>query len=98
MLLYIWSFYGKSVPSLFFNMACINRNTSLQFVYFNCSHDAGKYALYCSRSIERALSEGDREARPSRPEVGIFPSIFWDKVLLNLIHSENEKVCVFLFN
>jgi len=35
----------------------------------NPSTDVGKYALYCSRSIERTISEGDREVRPSRPEV-----------------------------
>lgn len=29
----------------------------------------GKYAVYCQRSVERTLQNGEREARPSRMEI-----------------------------
>lgn len=29
----------------------------------------GKYAVYCQRSLERTLQNGEREARPSRMEI-----------------------------
>lgn len=29
----------------------------------------GKYAVYCQRSVERTLTNGEREARPSRMEI-----------------------------
>lgn len=29
----------------------------------------GKYAVYCQRSVERTLRNGEREARPSRMEI-----------------------------
>ncbi|XP_065062028.1 pleckstrin homology domain-containing family H member 2-like [Rhopilema esculentum] len=35
----------------------------------NPSSETGRYALYCMRSLERTVAEGEREARPSRPEV-----------------------------
>eukprot|EP00794_Sanderia_malayensis_P020288 gene20287-22274_t len=35
----------------------------------NSSTEFGRYALYCTRSLERTFQEGDREARPSRFEV-----------------------------
>ncbi|XP_072313979.1 pleckstrin homology domain-containing family H member 1 [Eucyclogobius newberryi] len=31
--------------------------------------EVGKYAVYCQRSVERALQNGEREARPSRMEI-----------------------------
>ncbi|KAM8833831.1 pleckstrin homology domain-containing family H member 1 [Synchiropus picturatus] len=31
--------------------------------------DVGKYAVYCQRSVERTLQNGEREARPSRMEI-----------------------------
>ncbi|KAM9786783.1 pleckstrin homology domain-containing family H member 1 isoform X1 [Syngnathus typhle] len=33
------------------------------------SSDVGKYAVYCQRSVERTLRNGEREARPSRMEI-----------------------------
>nr|XP_014347011.1 PREDICTED: pleckstrin homology domain-containing family H member 1 [Latimeria chalumnae] len=32
-------------------------------------NEIGKYAIYCQRSVERTLQNGDREAKPSRMEV-----------------------------
>lgn len=29
----------------------------------------GKYAVYCQRSVERTLQNGEREAKPSRMEI-----------------------------
>ena len=57
---------------------CVSITFQLLIHFLTFSNDAGKYALYCSRSIERTISEGDREARPSRPEVGISASFFSD--------------------
>ncbi|XP_078262285.1 pleckstrin homology domain-containing family H member 1 isoform X2 [Rhinoraja longicauda] len=31
--------------------------------------EIGKYSIYCQRSVERALRNGDREAKPSRMEI-----------------------------
>ncbi|XP_072545700.1 pleckstrin homology domain-containing family H member 1 [Salminus brasiliensis] len=31
--------------------------------------EVGKYAVYCQRSVERALQNGEREAKPSRMEI-----------------------------
>ncbi|KAM9842656.1 pleckstrin homology domain-containing family H member 1 [Aulostomus maculatus] len=31
--------------------------------------DVGKYAVYCQRSVERTLQNGEREAKPSRMEI-----------------------------
>lgn len=31
--------------------------------------EVGKYAVYCQRSVERTLQNGEREARPSRMEI-----------------------------
>ncbi|XP_051775721.1 pleckstrin homology domain-containing family H member 1 isoform X2 [Erpetoichthys calabaricus] len=31
--------------------------------------EVGKYAIYCQRSVERTLQNGDREAKPSRMEI-----------------------------
>ncbi|XP_003962303.1 pleckstrin homology domain-containing family H member 1 [Takifugu rubripes] len=31
--------------------------------------EVGKYAVYCQRSVERTLTNGEREARPSRMEI-----------------------------
>lgn len=31
--------------------------------------EVGKYAVYCQRSVERTLQNGEREARPSRMEL-----------------------------
>uniref|UniRef100_A0A3Q1HCI5 Pleckstrin homology, MyTH4 and FERM domain containing H1 n=1 Tax=Anabas testudineus TaxID=64144 RepID=A0A3Q1HCI5_ANATE len=33
------------------------------------SSEVGKYAVYCQRSVERTLQNGEREARPSRMEI-----------------------------
>ncbi|XP_061700231.1 pleckstrin homology domain-containing family H member 1 isoform X2 [Syngnathoides biaculeatus] len=33
------------------------------------SSDVGKYAVYCQRSVERTLRNGEREAKPSRMEI-----------------------------
>ncbi|XP_051941465.1 pleckstrin homology domain-containing family H member 1 isoform X2 [Hippocampus zosterae] len=33
------------------------------------SSDVGKYAVYCQRSLERTLHNGEREAKPSRMEI-----------------------------
>uniref|UniRef100_A0A8C5AN99 Pleckstrin homology domain containing, family H (with MyTH4 domain) member 1 n=1 Tax=Gadus morhua TaxID=8049 RepID=A0A8C5AN99_GADMO len=32
-------------------------------------NEVGKYAVYCQRSLERTLSSGEREAKPSRMEI-----------------------------
>uniref|UniRef100_A0A8B9KDC8 Pleckstrin homology domain containing, family H (with MyTH4 domain) member 1 n=1 Tax=Astyanax mexicanus TaxID=7994 RepID=A0A8B9KDC8_ASTMX len=32
-------------------------------------NEVGKYAVYCQRSVERALQNGEREAKPSRMEI-----------------------------
>ncbi|XP_015206720.2 pleckstrin homology domain-containing family H member 1 isoform X1 [Lepisosteus oculatus] len=32
-------------------------------------NEVGKYAIYCQRSVERTLQNGDREAKPSRLEI-----------------------------
>jgi len=31
--------------------------------------EVGKYAVYCQRSVERTLQNGEREAKPSRMEI-----------------------------
>lgn len=31
--------------------------------------EVGKYAVYCQRSVERTLRNGERESRPSRMEI-----------------------------
>lgn len=31
--------------------------------------EVGKYAVYCQRSLERTLQNGEREAKPSRMEI-----------------------------
>lgn len=36
---------------------------------FPHSSEVGKYAVYCQRSVERTLQNGEREARPSRMEI-----------------------------
>lgn len=38
-------------------------------ITFTFSSDIGRYALYCQRSLERTLQNGERETRPSRLEV-----------------------------
>ena len=36
------------------------------------SSDIGRYALYCQRSLERTLENGERETRSSRLEVSCY--------------------------
>uniref|UniRef100_A0A7N8X6N8 Pleckstrin homology domain containing, family H (with MyTH4 domain) member 1 n=1 Tax=Mastacembelus armatus TaxID=205130 RepID=A0A7N8X6N8_9TELE len=41
-----------------------------QLLSLSASHiEVGKYAVYCQRSVERTLQNGEREARPSRMEI-----------------------------
>ena len=42
-------------------------NTNLPFLNFRT--ECGKYAAYCGRALERAVSNGPRQAKPSRMEV-----------------------------
>uniref|UniRef100_A0A7N8XPN4 Pleckstrin homology domain containing, family H (with MyTH4 domain) member 1 n=1 Tax=Mastacembelus armatus TaxID=205130 RepID=A0A7N8XPN4_9TELE len=43
----------------------------LQYLQRNADprSEVGKYAVYCQRSVERTLQNGEREARPSRMEI-----------------------------
>lgn len=36
---------------------------------FSRRSEVGKYAVYCQRSVERTLQNGEREAKPSRMEI-----------------------------
>uniref|UniRef100_A0A3P9IQ13 Pleckstrin homology domain containing, family H (with MyTH4 domain) member 1 n=1 Tax=Oryzias latipes TaxID=8090 RepID=A0A3P9IQ13_ORYLA len=44
---------------------------ALQYLQLNADTrtEVGKYAVYCQRSLERTLQNGEREARPSRMEI-----------------------------
>ena len=42
---------------------------SLFFLFCPLRSEVGKYAVYCQRSVERTLSNGERESRPSRMEI-----------------------------
>uniref|UniRef100_A0A3P9GYK6 Pleckstrin homology domain containing, family H (with MyTH4 domain) member 1 n=1 Tax=Oryzias latipes TaxID=8090 RepID=A0A3P9GYK6_ORYLA len=41
----------------------------LHQMYLKTRTEVGKYAVYCQRSLERTLQNGEREARPSRMEI-----------------------------
>ena len=50
-------------------MLIINFSSYLFACSFKYRTECGKYAAYCSRALERAVTIGPRQARPSRMEV-----------------------------
>lgn len=42
---------------------------SLSLCLYTHRTEVGKYAVYCQRSVERTLQNGEREAKPSRMEI-----------------------------
>ena len=52
---------------IFHHSICLFILLLFSFKYYRS--ECGKYAAYCSRALERAVTIGPRQARPSRMEV-----------------------------